>query len=174
MHWKTQVTEQGSASKKTEYLNYDPFGRPTIIRPPDGSAHDVILAYLGVRKVSRTSKVGNKARRPLIILLAVASAYILLWLGFANPLNLFVPRSERFSMSRFQAIEPGSSIADAVKLLGGPIKVVKRGPLDPSCPSCVAYCFMGEPPNWVIGFQEAWLTADQRGQIVRVFVHTEP
>ncbi len=59
LHWKTQVTEQGNTAEKTEYLNYDPFGRPTTIRPPDGSAHDVTLAYLGVRKVSRTSKVGN-------------------------------------------------------------------------------------------------------------------
>jgi hypothetical protein len=59
LHWKTQVTEQGNTAKKTEYLNYDPFGRPATIRPPDGSTHDVALSYLGVRKVSRTSKVGN-------------------------------------------------------------------------------------------------------------------
>jgi RHS repeat-associated protein len=59
LHWKTQVTEQGSAAEKTQYLNHDPFGRPTVIRPPDGSSHDVTLSYLGVRKVSRTSKVGN-------------------------------------------------------------------------------------------------------------------
>ncbi len=59
LHWKTQVTEQGNTTKKTEYLNYDPFGRPATLRPPDGSAHDVSLAYQGARKVSRTSKVGN-------------------------------------------------------------------------------------------------------------------
>lgn len=59
LHWKTQVSEQGNTSKKTEYLNYDPFGRPGTIRPPDGSSHDVGFSYLGVRKVSRTSRVGN-------------------------------------------------------------------------------------------------------------------
>lgn len=113
-------------------------------------------------------------RRLLIILLTAAGAFVVLWLGFANPLNLFVPRSERFSLSRFQTIESGSSIADAIQLLGEPIKVVKVDRFDPSCPACVAYCFMGEPPSWVIGFQEAWLIADQRGQIVQVFLHTEP
>ena len=59
LHWKTQVTELGNASETTQYLNHDPFGRPATIRPPDGSSHDVTFSYLGARKVSRTSKVGN-------------------------------------------------------------------------------------------------------------------
>jgi YD repeat-containing protein len=59
LHWKTSVSEQGNTAETTQYLNYDPFGRPGTIRPPDGSAHDVTLAYTGVRQVSRTSKVGN-------------------------------------------------------------------------------------------------------------------
>ncbi|MES1243845.1 MAG: RHS repeat-associated core domain-containing protein [Acidobacteriota bacterium] len=59
LHWKTQVSELGNTSETTQYLNHDPFGRPAIIRPPDGMSHDVALSYLGVRKVSRTSKVGN-------------------------------------------------------------------------------------------------------------------
>ena len=40
-------------------FTYDAFGRPTRIRPPDSSAHDVILAYKGVREVKRTVKVGT-------------------------------------------------------------------------------------------------------------------
>lgn len=116
-----------------------------------------------------------KARRPIfIVLAAAAAAYVLLWQAVANPFNLFVPRSERFSISLFQTIEPGTSIAEAIKLLGEPIKVVSENRSDPSCPSCVAYCFMGDPPGWVIGFQEAWLIADRRGQIIRVFFHSEP
>ncbi|HWM95039.1 MAG TPA: RHS repeat-associated core domain-containing protein [Thermoanaerobaculia bacterium] len=59
LHWKTSVSEQGNTAKLTQYLGYDPFGRPGTIRPPDGSAHDVTLTYSGVRHVSRTSKVGN-------------------------------------------------------------------------------------------------------------------
>jgi len=59
LHWKTSVSEQGNTAKTTQYLNYDPFGRPGTIRPPDGTVHDVTLSYLGVRQVSRTSRVGN-------------------------------------------------------------------------------------------------------------------
>lgn len=115
-----------------------------------------------------------KMRRSVVALSTVTVVYILLWFSFSNPLNLFVPRSEHFSLKRFQAIEPGTSITDAIKLLGEPIKVVEKDRFDPSCPTCVAYCFMGEPPNWVISFQEAWLIADERGQVVHVFLHTEP
>lgn len=115
-----------------------------------------------------------RARRLVIVSIAAVSVIGLLWFGLANPFNLFVPRSARFSLSRFQGIELGTSIADAIKLLGEPVKVVKEDRFDPSCPACIAYCFMGEPPNWVISFQEAWLVADQRGRIVRVFVNTEP
>ena len=47
----------GAASNKTSFLSYDPFGRATTIRPPDGAAHDVTLVYHGVRQVDRTAKV---------------------------------------------------------------------------------------------------------------------
>jgi hypothetical protein len=115
-----------------------------------------------------------RSRRLFTVLLAGAVVYGFLWLGFANPFGLFVPRSERFSLSRFQTIKPGTAIAAAIKLLGKPVKVVKEGRFDPSCPTCLAYCFMGEPPKWVIGFHEAWLIADQHGKIVQVFENTEP
>ena len=116
-----------------------------------------------------------KVRRLAVILvLIVAIIYFFLWFGLANPINLFVPRSEHFSLSRFRKIEPGTSISDAIRLLGAPVKVVKQDRFDPSCPTCIAYCFMGEPPGWVIGFQEAWLITDQKGQIVQVILHTEP
>ena len=59
LHWKTSVSEQGNTAKKTQYLNYDPFGRPGTIRPPDGASHDVSFVYSGIRQVNRTSKVGN-------------------------------------------------------------------------------------------------------------------
>lgn len=112
--------------------------------------------------------------RLTIGVLVAAVLFGLLWFISANPLNLFVPKSERFSLRRFQAIKLGTSIADAIRLVGEPVKVVKEGRFDPSCPTCIAYCFMGEPPSWVIGFQEAWLVADQQGKIVQVFVNVEP
>ena len=43
----------------TEYLNFDPFGRPGIIRPPDGSTHDTTFTYTGIRLTSRAVKVAT-------------------------------------------------------------------------------------------------------------------
>jgi RHS repeat-associated protein len=56
--WKTFVSEQGSLFG-TSFLNFDPFGRPRTLRPADGAAHDVTLAYSGARQVSRTAKVAT-------------------------------------------------------------------------------------------------------------------
>ncbi len=49
--------ETGTPANKTEFLNYDAFGRPGTIRPPDGAAHDVNLAYQGVSEVARTVRI---------------------------------------------------------------------------------------------------------------------
>jgi RHS repeat-associated protein len=57
--WMSFVTEQGNTSKKTQFQNYDAFGRPGKILSPDGG--QVTFAYSGVRQVSRTSRVGNSA-----------------------------------------------------------------------------------------------------------------
>ena len=115
-----------------------------------------------------------KVRRIAVTSLAVAGVTSLLWLFLANPYNFFVPRSAHFSTSRFKSIDLGTPIADAIKLLGEPVKIVKEDRFDPSCPSCTAYCFMGEPPDWVISFQEAWLIADHQGRVTRVFINSEP
>jgi RHS repeat-associated protein len=58
---KTSVSEEqiNNPSSQTQFLSYDPFGRPGTIRPPDGSSHDVTISYAGVRSVSRTVKIGN-------------------------------------------------------------------------------------------------------------------
>ena len=53
--------ELGSPANKTEFLEYDPFGRPGRVRPADGAAHDVTMSYAGVRQVSRTVKVATGA-----------------------------------------------------------------------------------------------------------------
>jgi RHS repeat-associated protein len=63
--WKTAVSEQGSPNVNlTQYLNYDPFGRAGLIRPPDstpanGFAHDVTISYAGNQTVNRTVRVGT-------------------------------------------------------------------------------------------------------------------
>jgi RHS repeat-associated protein len=61
--WKTAVSEQGSPNTHvTQYLNYDAFGRPGLIRPPDstsanGFMHDSQLSYGGVQTTHRTVNV---------------------------------------------------------------------------------------------------------------------
>jgi RHS repeat-associated protein len=57
--WTASVSEQGNTAQKTQFLGYDPFGRPATVRPPDGSAHDVTFTYSGVKTVSRTAKVAT-------------------------------------------------------------------------------------------------------------------
>lgn len=50
--WKTSVTELGSTLKKTEYLSFDPFGRPGVVRTADGK--ETAFNYYGVRRMKRT------------------------------------------------------------------------------------------------------------------------
>ncbi|HEV7672039.1 MAG TPA: polymorphic toxin type 33 domain-containing protein [Thermoanaerobaculia bacterium] len=63
--WKDFVSETQADSTNdgsltgTKYRNYDPFGRPGLLIPADGSAHQVTLAYEGVRKTQRTAKVAT-------------------------------------------------------------------------------------------------------------------
>ncbi len=61
MGLKTGISEHttGTATKWTQYLDYDAFGRPGTIRPPDGSTHHVTMSYTGNRVVKRSIKVGT-------------------------------------------------------------------------------------------------------------------
>ena len=53
--WTTEVTESGYTGQKTIFADFDPFGRPGKITPPDGK--DLLLSYLGVRKVTSQAKI---------------------------------------------------------------------------------------------------------------------
>jgi RHS repeat-associated protein len=57
--WRTYASEQGAAGSGTSFMNYDAFGRPRTVRPPDGGSHDVSLAYQGVRQRTRTVKIAT-------------------------------------------------------------------------------------------------------------------
>lgn len=61
--WQTAMSEwqlqDPSTVKKTTFGGFDHLGRPTTITPPDGTAHNVALAYSGVRSVSRTVKLAT-------------------------------------------------------------------------------------------------------------------
>ncbi len=96
----------------------------------------------------------------------------LLWFGAANPFNFFVRRSVHFSMKVFQGIQPGMRIEDAISLLGEPVIVQKSAGL--VCADCAAYVFLGDPPPWLLCYQEAWLLVDNRGKVVTVTVNSEP
>jgi RHS repeat-associated protein len=67
MGWKVSESEAGTNAPGgfTQYLAYDPFGRPGRIRPPEGSGHDVLLYYSGVRKVDRLFKLGTGVSPPV-------------------------------------------------------------------------------------------------------------
>jgi RHS repeat-associated protein len=61
MGWKTFVSNPGTPATGTSFSSFDAFGRPTILRPADGSAHDVTLSYAGTRQVTRTVRVATTA-----------------------------------------------------------------------------------------------------------------
>jgi RHS repeat-associated protein len=58
---KASVSETmtGNPTQKTQFLNYDPFGRAATIRPADGAGHDVTFNYFGTRIVERTAKIAT-------------------------------------------------------------------------------------------------------------------
>ena len=63
MGWKRSVTEREPVAPTdwTQFKDFDPFGRPRTIQPPDGTGHNVTLAYAGVRIVSRSVNVKTGA-----------------------------------------------------------------------------------------------------------------
>ncbi|MEM1206842.1 MAG: hypothetical protein AAGN66_26650, partial [Acidobacteriota bacterium] len=57
--WATSVSEPADLSKRTEFRDFDPFGRATRIRPPSGPAHDTLITHEGVRRVTTKVKVAR-------------------------------------------------------------------------------------------------------------------
>lgn len=55
--WVTSISQLGSLAKVTAFLDFDPFGRPATVRPPDGAAHDVRMIYQGDRTVTDERKI---------------------------------------------------------------------------------------------------------------------
>ncbi|MGH7339045.1 MAG: hypothetical protein ACREKH_01005, partial [Candidatus Rokuibacteriota bacterium] len=63
--WTTDVAEwepdSGNHTAFTKYRDFDPFGRPGRIEPPDGAAHQIDLDYTGAREVKRTVRIATAA-----------------------------------------------------------------------------------------------------------------
>lgn len=62
--WLLHTTEWNYPGTKTQLLGHDPFGRPTKIRPPEGSHHDVLLSYSGIRQTTRSAPVQTTLGAP--------------------------------------------------------------------------------------------------------------
>jgi hypothetical protein len=112
-------------------------------------------------------------KKKIIVKIAVLLLFLFFaWMALANPFNLLVRKSAHFSLKKFTAIKPGTTLEAAVAQLGAPIGVVhSRSSL--GCPECSAYYFLGDPPRWLLSFNEAWLLVDAHGRIVAVTVNTE-
>ncbi len=54
--WVLSKSNMGEASQLTQYLNYDAFGRPTVIQPPEGVNHEVRFTYTGDRIVETEAR----------------------------------------------------------------------------------------------------------------------
>lgn len=55
--WTTSISEPGDPTKTTQFLQFDPFSRATVIRPPDGQTHDLLFSYQGIREVVSQAKI---------------------------------------------------------------------------------------------------------------------
>ena len=64
---RASVSAWGDLTKKTQYLEYDPFGRPGRIRPPEGAQHDQILTYKGDREVTLKVSIATSASAETLV-----------------------------------------------------------------------------------------------------------
>ena len=56
---KVSVTWTGTPSVFTVFSDYDPFGRPGTVTPPDGTNHNLTTTYTGVSKIQRTVPIAT-------------------------------------------------------------------------------------------------------------------
>ena len=60
--WKTAESETGAdndLNPGTNYGDFDPFGRPGSITPPEGAGHKIVLTYDGIEQVTRRVKIAS-------------------------------------------------------------------------------------------------------------------
>lgn len=98
----------------------------------------------------------------------------LLALAVRNPLNNFMVKSDHFSYEAFEAVKTGTHISNAIRVLGPPIRVEPLGDDYWLCPQCLAYCFVCDPPDWLIGYREAWIYVSPDGIVKRKIYNTQP
>ncbi len=64
--WVTSQSNMGDTSQKTQHLDYDAFGRPETIRPPEGPAYDVEFSYTGDREVLQEAETTLLGQPPAL------------------------------------------------------------------------------------------------------------
>lgn len=106
----------------------------------------------------------------LCLLLIFVGAIVLV----INPFDWFLKRSDNFTIDKFLAIQAGTDVSAVFEALGDPIRVSTDVPRFVGCPDCSALCFLGEPPEWLIGHREAWVLVDKNGIVVARTLVDEP
>ncbi len=59
--WVTAISQTGDSNLLTEFIGHDPFGRPTVVVPPDGAVHELRMSYQG----DRLSRLERKVKTSL-------------------------------------------------------------------------------------------------------------
>lgn len=111
-----------------------------------------------------------KAKIGLGVLVVLLAALFTL----ANPLNLFVKKSHRFTEEAFDSVKIGMQKEELVKLLGEPLKITEIRTPYYRCENCSIYYFMGDPPEWLVSYEEAWVYVGPEGTVREKIWNAEP
>lgn len=91
-----------------------------------------------------------------------------------NPLNLFVRKSSRFTEEAFDSVKPGMQKEELVRVLGEPLKIAEIRTPYYRCEGCSIYYFMGDPPEWLVSYEEAWVYVGPEGTVREKIWNAEP
>ena len=120
------VSTRGDASKTTQYLGYDPAGRPTTVRPPDstsanGYAHDVVTVHKGVREVQRTVSVGTGWNASTQTVAESSSTSTMLYDGQGRLVQVSEPANpDGTNATTFYAYDIGGRLSSMTQAAKGP------------------------------------------------------
>ncbi len=91
-----------------------------------------------------------------------------------NPFNWFIKKADGFDLEVFRQIEPGMQVSEVIDLLGEPIRISEVGVYSDSDIGKQAYYYMGDPPDWLASFVEAWVVIGPDGKVLHTIINHEP
>lgn len=124
--------------------------------------------------IKKNESKKTMSKNKISILLVAVGICLVIGFVFLNPFNWFLQKSSRFSHDAFKKVRPGMTTAQVVIALGDPISMTALDSDYWQCPGCVAYCFMGNPPQWLEFYEEAWVYVGPDGRVRTTFLHSEP